>query len=121
MRSPFTQASPGVGCILPRCSREKVQVFLLKGKALCLASWSFHLFPFRVYIECAAALGSRNDVPERSPEDREATGGKRAVVRLPEGMYGTDSEEDHFLCSQGTCTLCIISLFFSAATRSFDF
>lgn len=32
--SPFTQASPGLGCILPRCSREKVQVRLMKGTAL---------------------------------------------------------------------------------------
>lgn len=65
----------------------------MKGTALCLASRSFPLSPFRVCIEYAAALGSRNDVPERSPEDREATGGKRAVVRLPGGMYGTQIQK----------------------------
>lgn len=32
--------------------------------------------PFRVCIECAAALGSRTDVPERSPEDRRPLGGR---------------------------------------------
>ena len=70
----------------------------MKGTALCLASWSFHLSPFRVCIECDAALGSRNDVPECSPEDREATGGKRAVVRLPGGMYGTQIRKRIISC-----------------------
>lgn len=94
----------------------------MKGTPLCLASRSFPLSPFRVCIECAAALGSRNDVPERSPEDREATGGEEGSGEAARRyVWDTDSEEDHFLCSQGICTLCIISLFFAAATRSFDF